>query len=130
MFEDEVSFWLDGTLHQTWARVGQQPRVDTYVLRRTAHVFGTMSLDERPVFVYQFADVFNGRTFREFLKIVVRRSRGRKVFMVIDNAPCHHLPEEGEVWLRKISLGLSCFASLHIPPSSTRSKGSGRQRKR
>ena len=27
MYEDEASFWLDGTLHQTWARVGVQPRV-------------------------------------------------------------------------------------------------------
>jgi hypothetical protein len=30
MFGDEASFWLDGSLHRTWARVGVQPQVDTY----------------------------------------------------------------------------------------------------
>lgn len=39
MFEDEASFWLDGILHQTWARIGVQPHVDTYGMRKTAHVF-------------------------------------------------------------------------------------------
>ena len=57
MFEDEASFWLDGTLHQTWARVGVQPRVDTYGARKTAHVFGAVSLGEA-AFAYEFVDVF------------------------------------------------------------------------
>src|SRR5207253_4014765 len=30
MFGDEASFWLDGSLHRTWARIGVQPRVDTF----------------------------------------------------------------------------------------------------
>ena len=72
MFEDEASFWLDGTLHRTWARVGQQPRVDTYGARKTAHVFGAVSLDEA-AFAYEFADVFNGDTFWTFLKRLVAR---------------------------------------------------------
>src|SRR5262249_9634653 len=29
-FEDEASFWLDGTLHRTWAPIGCTPLVDTY----------------------------------------------------------------------------------------------------
>src|SRR2546425_1141800 len=45
MYEDEASFWLDGTLHQTWARVGVQPRIDTFGMRKTAHIFGTLSLE-------------------------------------------------------------------------------------
>jgi hypothetical protein len=36
MFEDEASFWLDGSLYRTWARVGSQPRVDTFGARKTA----------------------------------------------------------------------------------------------
>ena len=48
MFEDEASFWLDGTLHRTWARVGQQPHVDTFGQRKTAHVFGVVTLEDRP----------------------------------------------------------------------------------
>ena len=54
---------LDGTLHQTWARVGVQPRVDTFGMRKTAHLFGALSLERRPRFQYQFAAVFNAQTF-------------------------------------------------------------------
>ena len=98
MFEDEASFWLDGTLHQTWARIGAQPRVDTFGMRKTAHVFGAISLEEKPRFLYQFAPVFNGHTFLDFLKLIARRSR-RKVFLVIDNAPFHNLGAKGKAWL-------------------------------
>lgn len=100
LFEDEASFWLDGTLHQTWARVGEQPRVDTYGQRKTAHVFGAISLDNAE-FSYRFAPVFSGETFWAFLQQIVRRYAPRKVFMVIDNAPYHWLPEEGKQWLQE-----------------------------
>ena len=98
LFEDEVSFWLDGTLHQTWARVGCQPRVDTYGQRKTAHLFGAIALHDAH-FTYWFADVFDGSTFWSFLKRLVTKYKGRKVFLIIDNAPWHHLPEEGKEWL-------------------------------
>lgn len=100
VFEDEASFWQDGSLHRTWSRVGVQPRVDTYGLRKTAHIYGAVSLD-RAVFTYQFAHRFNGHTFHLFLQQLVRRHAGRKVFLIIDNAPCHWLDEEGRLWLRR-----------------------------
>jgi transposase len=98
MYEDEASFWLDGTLHQTWARVGVQPRVDTCGMRKTAHIYGALTLEERPRFHYQFAPVFNGQTFWEFLRLLVRRAR-RKILLIIDNGPCHNLDAEGKAWL-------------------------------
>ena len=100
MFEDEASFWLDGTLYHTWSRIGVQPRVDTYGQRKTAHIFGAVSLD-RADFGYQFADVFNGETFWIFLKRLVRRFAPRKVFLIIDNAPYHWLCEDGKEWLKE-----------------------------
>ena len=115
MFGDEASFWLDGTLHQTWSRVGVQPRVDTFGERKTAHVFGAVSLEKRPRFLYEFADVFNGRTFLGFLQQIVRRSRRRKVFLVIDNGPCHNLDEDGKAWLAKHRHRLELF---RLPPYS------------
>jgi hypothetical protein len=96
MFGDEASFWLDGSLHRTWAPVGVQPHVDTYGLRQTAHVFGALSLESRPRFRFRFAPVFNGATFLEFLKQLVRHSR-RKIFLIIDNGPCHNLKPEGKL---------------------------------
>ena len=114
MFGDEASFWLDGTLHRTWARVGVQPHVDTFGMRKTAHVFGAMSLEEHPNFHYFFAPVFNALTFLTFLKELVRRSR-RKLFLIIDNAPCHNLNAEGKEWLRCNRHRLELF---RLPPYS------------
>jgi transposase len=66
--------------------------------RKTAHVFGAVSLEKRPRFQYSFAEVFNGRTYLAFLQKVVRFSR-QKIFMIIDNGPCHNLDERGRQWL-------------------------------
>jgi transposase len=114
MFGDEASFWLDGTFHQTWARVGVQPRVDTFGMRKTGHVFGAISLELRPRFHYAFASVFNGQTFLAFLKHVIHRSR-RKVFLIIDNGPCHNLDDEGKAWLVAQRSRIELF---RLPPYS------------
>lgn len=95
MFGDEASFWLDGSLHRTWARVGVQPYVDTYGERKTAHVFGALSLEQKPEFCYMFAEVYNGETFLMFLQQLVHQRR-RKIFLIIDNGPCHNLTEAGK----------------------------------
>lgn len=98
-FEDEASFWLDGTLHQTWSRVGVQPRVDTLGQRKTAHVFGAVTLEEEPAFTHRFSEIFNGHTFHEFLLHLVAQHAPRKVFLIIDNGPCHWLDDAGKAWL-------------------------------
>jgi transposase len=89
---------LDPTLHRTWARRGHQPRVVTLGLRKTAHVFGAIAIHDAG-FTFAFTEVFNGHTFGEFLKLVVRHYRGRKVFLIIDNGPCHNLDNDGRAWL-------------------------------
>jgi len=63
-------------------------------------VYGAISLDNAK-FTFRFATVFNGQTFFEFLRQLVLRYDGRKVFLIIDNAPCHHLDDEGKRWLRE-----------------------------
>ena len=120
MFEDEASFWLDGTLHVTWSKVGVQPRVDTFGLRKTAHVYGAVSIERRPRFLYQFAEVFNGGTFLGFLKELVRRSRRRKIFLILDNGPCHNLGEAGRAWLDQHHHRVELF---RLPPYSPELNG-------
>jgi transposase len=114
LFGDEASFWLDGTLHQTWSRIGCQPRVETYGQRKTAHLFGAIEL-RNAKFSYQFADVFNGKTFFRFLRMLVRRYGRQKAFLIIDNGPCHNLCEEGKVWLRQNRNRIQLF---RLPPYS------------
>ena len=98
-------------------------------MRKTAHVFGVITLEKRPRFLYQFAPKFNAKTFLEFLKELVRRSRRRKTFLIIDNGPCHNLNETGKQWLRA-AIGSNFFACRHTRPSSTRSKASGKSPRR
>lgn len=104
LFEDEASFWQDGTLHRTWAPIGQQPSVDTFGKRNTAHVFGAVSVAEKPDWHFRFADVFNGHTFHEFLlQLIAAYETGNcpppKLFLIIDNGSCHHLDAAGKLWL-------------------------------
>jgi hypothetical protein len=122
---DEASFWLDGTLHVTWSKVGVQPRVDTFGQPKTAHVYGAVSIEHPPHFVYQFSDVFNGRTFLDFFK-ERRRCPRRKVFLIIDNGPCHWLEQDGRRWLDYHGHRIELFRLPTYSPSSTASRASGR----
>lgn len=129
MFGDEASFWLDGSLHRTWARVGVQPHVDTFGQRKTAHVFGAVSLNENPSFHYMFAPVFNGETFWVFLKQLVRRSR-RKLFLILDNGSCHNLTDDGKVWLRENSHRLELFRLPAYSPNLNPTEGAWKETKK
>jgi transposase len=129
MFGDEASFWLDGSLHRTWARVGVQPHVDTYGMRKTAHVFGALSLELRPRFHYQFALVFNGDTFLLFLRQLVARSR-RKVFLILDNGPCHNLKEGGKLWLARNRHRIELFRLPPYSPNYNPTEGAWKETKK
>lgn len=73
-----------------------------------------MSL-EHARFRFQFADVFNGKTFLVFLKHLLKHSQGRKIFLIIDNAPCHNLDEHGKLWLHQNKHRIELF---RLPPYS------------
>lgn len=83
-------------------------------MRKTAHLFGTISLDAAD-FTYWFSPVFNGKTFWTFLKRLVAKYGRRKVFLIIDNAPCHNLPTEGKAWLAANKKRIELF---RLPPYS------------
>jgi transposase len=129
MFGDEASFWLDGSLHRTWARVGVQPHVDTYGMRKTAHVFGAVSLERRPRFHFQFAEVFNGDSFLLFLKQLVRRSR-RKIFLILDNGPCHNLKDDGKAWLGRNAHRIELFRLPPYSPNFNPTEGAWKETKK
>ena len=59
--------------------------------------------------------MFNGHTFHLFLLLVVAKFEGSKVFMVMDNGPCHWLDDAGKAWLAANSVKIE----LHrLPPYS------------
>ena len=87
---------MDGTL----CRLGAVRSFDpTLVVLAAAHVFGAVSLEGSPRFHHMFATVFNGSTFFAFLKKLVRATRC-KLFLIIDNGPCHNLQANGVAWLQ------------------------------
>ena len=88
--------------------------MDTYGLRKTAHIFGALALEDAS-FHYCFAPVFNGHTFHLFLKQLVEAYKGRKIFLIIDNGPCHWLDDEGKRWLEEKGQLIELF---RLPPYS------------
>lgn len=129
MYGDEASFWLDGSLHRTWARIGVQPHVDTFGMRKTAHVFGALTLEVRPRFHYRFEPVFNGNTFLLFLKQLVKRSR-RKIFLILDNGPCHNLTEDGRQWLSQNNHRIELFRLPPYSPNFNPTEGAWKETKK
>ena len=69
--------------------MGQGREVLSAPVRKSAKVFGALSLSHKPRFHFAFAERFNAETFLKFLKAIVRRST-RKVLLVLDNVGYHH----------------------------------------
>ena len=67
----------------------------------------------RRAFHFQFAEVFNGQTFLQFLKHLIAQYPSRKVFLIIDNGPCHNLEDEGKQWLAENAHRIALF---RLPP--------------
>ena len=82
--------------------------------RRSVKAFGAVSLQTHPKFHYQLSENFNKATFLKFIKRMVTFARGRKIFLILDNASYHHA-KEVKAWVLenadKIEL---CF----LPPYS------------
>ncbi len=69
--------------------MGQRVEVLSQPVRRSAKVFGALSLSYNPRFSFAFAERFNAKTFLRFLKRLVNNSK-RKILMVLDNVRYHH----------------------------------------
>jgi hypothetical protein len=89
-------------------------------------VYGAISLDKAK-FTFRFASVFDGQTFFEFLRQLVPRYDGRKVFLIIDNAPCHRLDDEASRGSTSIGTSSNCIACQPTRRSSWRWRASGRR---
>jgi transposase len=46
---------------------------------------------------------------------LVARSNGRKIFLIIDNGPCHNLGSDGKAWLSRNAHRIALF---RLPPYS------------
>ena len=62
--------------------------------RNTLKIFGTIELF-RARFLYHFQEVFNAKTYIQYLETVLRRYFPQKVFLIQDNASYH---KDRSVW--------------------------------
>jgi transposase len=94
LFQDEVVFQQEGTIHRTWAPVGEGAEVTSQPVRKSAKVFGAIRIDAKePKFHFRFeTGRFNTETFTRYLQQLVGyyRPRGQKVFLILDNVSYHH----------------------------------------
>ena len=59
----------------------------------------------------------------------MKRSR-RKLFLILDNGPCHNLKEDGKAWLRKNRHRIELFRLPPYSPNFNPTEGAWKQTKK
>lgn len=113
IFEDEVSFRQDSTLHATWARRNCQPLIPVTGQRKSIKMFGAIELFKSR-FHYHRDDVLNGDTYLDFLEQLAHRYYPQPVYYIHDNAS-YHTDERVEQWL---DANKSWFHATNLPAYS------------
>jgi len=115
VYEDEASFRQSPTLHWTWARRNNQPRIPTEGKRNTQKILGSVALhDARFVYRHQ-TEYFNAETYIEYLDgwlLPHFYRRRHRIFLIHDNASYHKKPEVYE-WLKVNRKRIEAFL---LPP--------------
>jgi len=89
--EDEVHFQRHSSLTRMWAPKGRQPRVLSPSVRHKVGFFGALNLKTGQL-VTQEAPTFNAQTFGDFIRYLLRSTRG-KIWLILDNARWHRAKE-------------------------------------
>ena len=90
-FEDECHFQQHGSRCVMWVPPENMDPIVTHApTRKSTAFFGAVRPGDG-LMITQRADTFNAKTFQQFLSRLIRRRRkGRKIFVVADNARWHH----------------------------------------
>ena len=113
IFEDEVSFRQDSTLHRTWSRVAHQPHVPVTGERKGVKIFGSVEIYTAR-FLYQRSVVFNAETYLDYLERIARRYYPGPVYYIQDNAS-YHKDKNVWAWFKMNSKWLHVY---NLPPYS------------
>jgi transposase len=70
--------------------MGKGAVVKSEPVRKSVKAFGAVSVEQDPRFHFQFSEIFNEHSFLRFIKRIVTHAKGRKVFLILDNARYHH----------------------------------------
>ena len=86
-FEDEMMLATQGTVHRTWARVGQTPQCQTFGRYKGVKAFGAVSRFGSFRYRVQL-EYFSQETFRAFL-VNFRTAIDGWLILILDGAPYH-----------------------------------------
>ena len=67
----------------------KDPSVLQYPTRKGMSVFGAVNI-RTGEFAGMMSDVFNAITFLRFLTVLMKRGKGKKMQIILDNARYHH----------------------------------------
>lgn len=88
LFQDESTFMLWSGAAYSWGERGKKLFASVNMSNAVKKVFGAIELTTGKL-TYQFTDRANSTTFLKYLKYLVSRYKGWKVYLVIDNGPAH-----------------------------------------
>lgn len=117
VYEDEASFRQTPTLARTWAPRGCQPQVPTRGERNTQKILGAVSVATSKFIWRHQTEYFNASTYLAFMEDALLpgfHKRGRRIYLIQDNASYHKKPEVYE-WFKKNRRYLEVFL---LPPYS------------
>jgi transposase len=87
---DECHFHQHGTTLAMWIPPeDKDPTVLQYPTRKGISVFGAVNI-RTGEFAGMMSDVFNAITFQRFLMVLIKRGKGKRMQIIIDNARYHH----------------------------------------
>jgi putative transposase len=90
VYQDECSLSNTSTVSYSWSLIGAQPRIPQKQRKRErVTLFGCVEPKTGKV-VAQSATHGNAKTFKRYLKKVLKTFIGKKVIMVLDNVRYHH----------------------------------------
>lgn len=88
LFQDESTFMLWSGAGYSWGEKGKKLFSSINMSNAVKKVFGAIELTTGKL-TYQFTERANSTTFLKYLKYLVSRYKGRKIYLVIDNGPAH-----------------------------------------
>ncbi len=113
LFQDEASVKQHPTLSARWMLRGTKQYVNTLGNHAKVSIFGAINHTLGKVY-HMKSKTMNGKTFMKFMNRLLSSHKGKKLFLVIDNAPWHTSLEVGK-FIKKNKKRLEI---LWLPPYS------------
>jgi len=91
LFEDETILRLFPVLRRAWSLRGYQERIPITGRNARRVLFGTINIHTGHRIVQRYLNM-RQESFQDFLRQLRRHYKGRPIWLLLDDAPCHTAP--------------------------------------